>query len=109
MEEWAFQERQVREQATQAICEMNPTNVGRNLLINPEPVPFSPSALIGGTKKMYGHASGTSREVEETMRFAALTGVRPMIEQIPLDHVGDAFDRMLSGQARFRMVLTTGR
>src|SRR5205085_1562259 len=77
--------------------------------VDPEPVPFSPSALIGGTKKLYGHASGTSREVEETMRFAALTGVRPMIEQVPLDHVGDAFDRMLSGQARFRMVLTTVR
>jgi len=77
--------------------------------VNPASVPFNPSALIGGTKRVYGHASGTSIEVEETMRFAALTGVRPMVEQVPLDRVGDAFDRMLSGRARFRMVLTTRR
>jgi hypothetical protein len=41
--------------------------------------------------------------------FAALTGIRPSVEETPLEHVDAAFDRMLSGDARFRMVLTTGR
>jgi alcohol dehydrogenase len=76
---------------------------------SPEPIQVSPFALIGGGKKVYGHASGTSRDIEETLRFAALMGVRPMIEQAPLEDAADAVDRMLSGEARFRMVLTTGR
>ena len=65
--------------------------------------------LIGGGHKVYGHASGTSREIEETLHFAALTGVRPLIEEVPLRDAGTAVARMLSGQARFRVVLTTGR
>ncbi len=77
--------------------------------LSPEPLQVSPLALIGGTRRISGHASGTSREVEETLRFAALTGVRPMIEQMPLEDADQAFDKMLSGKARFRMVLTTGR
>jgi alcohol dehydrogenase len=77
--------------------------------VNPEPFEISPFALLGGGHKMYGHASGTSREVEETLQFAALTGIRPMIEELPLADAQSAFDRMLSGKARFRMVLTTGR
>ncbi len=74
-----------------------------------EPFQVSPFALIGGGHKMYGHQSGTSREVEETLHFAALTGIRPMIEEMPLADAGSAVERMVSGKARFRMVLTTGR
>ncbi len=77
--------------------------------VNPEPFEVNPFALIGGEHKMYGHASGTSREVEETLHFAALTGVRPIIEEVPLTDAGLAVERMLSGRARFRMVLTTDR
>ena len=77
--------------------------------VNPAPFEVNPFALLGGGHKMYGHASGTSREVEETLQFAALTGIRPMIEELPLADAQSAFDRMLSGKARFRMVLTTGR
>jgi alcohol dehydrogenase len=76
--------------------------------VNPEPFEVNPFALIGGGHKMYGHASGTSKEVEETLHFAALTGVRPMIEEVPLRDAGSALERMHSGKARFRMVLTTG-
>jgi alcohol dehydrogenase len=47
-------------------------------------------------------------DVEEPLQFAALTGVRPITETRPLDEVGAAYDRMLAGDARFRMVLTTG-
>ena len=70
-------------------------------------IEVSPYQLISGTKKLQGHASGTSREVEETMRFAALSGVRAMTEQVPLTQAPAAFSKMLSGDARFRMVLTT--
>ena len=76
--------------------------------VNPEPFEVNPFALIGGGHKMYGHASGTSKEVEETLHFAALTGVRPMIEEVPLHDAKSALERMRSGKARFRMVLTTG-
>jgi len=75
--------------------------------VNPEPFEVNPFALMG-EHKMYTHASGTSREVEETLHFAALTGVRPMIEEVPLSEAGSAFERMVSGKARFRMILTTG-
>jgi alcohol dehydrogenase len=77
--------------------------------VNPDPFEVNPFALIGGGHKMYGHQSGTSRDVEETLNFAALTGVRPMIEEVPLTDAGSALERMLSGKARFRMVLRTGR
>ena len=87
------------------------TNRGELVVIgvNPEPFQVDPFALLGGGHKIYGHASGTSKEVEETLHFAALTGVRPLIEEVPLTEAQSALERMSSGQARFRMVLTTGR
>jgi alcohol dehydrogenase len=75
----------------------------------PEPINVSPLQLIMGSKTVHGHPSGTARDVEETLRFAALTGVRAAIEESPLEDVSSAFERMLSGDARFRMVLTTGK
>jgi alcohol dehydrogenase len=74
---------------------------------SPDRIEVSPYQLISGQKKLQGHASGTSREVEETMRFAALSGVRAMIEEVPLEQAPAAFAKMLDGKARFRMVLTT--
>ncbi|MEO3875026.1 alcohol dehydrogenase catalytic domain-containing protein [Nonomuraea sp. B12E4] len=75
----------------------------------PEPIQVSPFQLITTSRTVHGHPSGTARDVEETLRFAALTGVRAMTETRPLDEVEAAYDRMLSGDARYRMVLTTGR
>lgn len=49
---------------------------------------------------MHGHPSGTARDVEETLRFADMTGIRPLVETCPLDDVQAAYDRMLSGEAR---------
>lgn len=74
---------------------------------DPAPIQVSPFQLIFGSKTVHGHPSGTARDIEETMRFAALTGVRPMTETLPLNQVDDAYNRMLSGEARYRMVLTT--
>lgn len=71
----------------------------------PEPIEVSPFALIATSRTVHGHPSGTARDVEETLRFAALTGVRAMIEERPLDDVASAYQRMLDGQATFRMVL----
>lgn len=76
---------------------------------DPEPIQVSPFQLIATSRTVKGHPSGTARDVEETMRFAALTGIRAMTETRPLDEVGAAYERMLAGEARHRMVLTTGR
>jgi len=77
--------------------------------LDPTPLEVSTLGLVGGEQKIYGHASGTSREIEETLHFAGLTGIRPLIEEAPLTEAQSALERMSSGQARFRMILTTGR
>ncbi|ARC58340.1 Alcohol dehydrogenase [Frondihabitans sp. 762G35] len=63
--------------------------------------------LVLGSRVVAGHASGTAKDSEDTLRFAARTGVRPMIETFPLEDAAEGFDRMMSGKARFRVVLTT--
>ncbi len=73
-----------------------------------EPMQIPPAMLIGGSKAIAGHASGHSGDSEDTLDFSALSGVRPMIETFPLERATEAYERMLSGEARFRMVLTTG-
>jgi len=52
--------------------------------------------------------SGTSIDSEDTLAFSALADIRPMVETMPLERAADAYDRMMSGEARFRTVLTTG-
>jgi D-arabinose 1-dehydrogenase-like Zn-dependent alcohol dehydrogenase len=73
-----------------------------------EPLTISPMQFIGGAKTISGHASGTSMDSEDTLAFSALVGVRPMIETMPLERATEAYERMMSGDARFRMVLTMG-
>jgi D-arabinose 1-dehydrogenase-like Zn-dependent alcohol dehydrogenase len=73
-----------------------------------EALGIPPAALIGGNTSIVGHASGTSRDSEDTLSFSVLTGVRPTIETLPLERASEAFEKMISGDARFRMVLTTG-
>ncbi len=73
-----------------------------------DPIAVPAAALIGGGKTIAGHASGTSRDSEDTLAFSALSGVRPMIETMQLERAGEAYEKMISGDARFRMVLTTG-
>jgi D-arabinose 1-dehydrogenase-like Zn-dependent alcohol dehydrogenase len=64
--------------------------------------------LIGGRRSIAGWPSGTSIESEDTLAFSAFSGVRSMNEEFPLERAGEAYDRMMSGKARFRVVLTTG-
>jgi D-arabinose 1-dehydrogenase-like Zn-dependent alcohol dehydrogenase len=75
---------------------------------SPEPIEVSPMLLIGGDRSVVGHASGTSKDSEDTLAFSVLSGVRPMIETRPLEEASAAYEKMMSGEARFRMVLTTG-
>jgi D-arabinose 1-dehydrogenase-like Zn-dependent alcohol dehydrogenase len=65
--------------------------------------------LISGSRSIRGWYSGTSIDSEETLAFSAFAGVRSMNEVFPLERVAEAYERMLSGRARFRVVLTTGR
>jgi alcohol dehydrogenase len=69
-------------------------------------IEVSNAQLITGEKTLRGHASGTSQEVEETMRFATQSGVRAIIEEASLDDAAQEFDRLLDGTVRFRGVLT---
>ncbi|MDQ0994335.1 alcohol dehydrogenase [Streptomyces sp. V3I7] len=72
----------------------------------PEPMAISPLQLIMRGRVVRGHASGTAQEVQDTMEFSALHGIRPTIETVPLSDVDEAYRKMMSGAARFRMVLT---
>ena len=72
----------------------------------PDPIEVMPAQLIFGTRSIQGWASGIPTDSEDTLRFAELTGVRPMIEKYPLEHAEDAYARMMSGKAQFRVVLT---
>ena len=72
----------------------------------PDPIEVSPIQLINGSRGIQGWASGTPADSEDTLHFAELSGVRPMVETYPLEKAGEAYDRMLSGKAQFRVVLT---
>jgi D-arabinose 1-dehydrogenase-like Zn-dependent alcohol dehydrogenase len=73
-----------------------------------ESLTVSPLQLIMKSRSVVGHASGSSRDSEEALAFSALSGVRARIEEYPLEQAAEGYDRMLSGAARFRVVLTTG-
>ena len=74
--------------------------------VTAENLPISPLNLINPGLSVTGHPSGTSRDVEETLHFALLSGVRAMVEEMPLAQAAQAFEAMDSGRARYRMVLT---
>src|SRR5205809_5889826 len=71
-----------------------------------DPIEVTPIQLISGSRTIQGWAAGTSADSEDTLNFAELSGVRPMIETYPLEKAAEAYERMLSGKAQFRVVLT---
>lgn len=71
-----------------------------------DPIEVTPLQLISGSRTIQGWAAGTPADSEDTLRFAELTGVRPMIETYPLEKAPEAYARMMSGDAEFRVVLT---
>jgi len=74
--------------------------------VSGEPLEISVAALIMGKRRVQGWPSGTAMDSEDTLRFSEMTGVRPMIEKYPLAKVNDAYERMMSGKAEFRVVMT---
>jgi len=70
-------------------------------------IEVDPLLLFGGRRSIAGWPSGTSIDSQDTLAFSALTGVRPITEVFPLERAPEAYDRMMSGKARFRVVLTT--
>jgi len=71
-----------------------------------EPLEVSPVQLIVGSRSIQGWAAGTPADSEDTLHFAELSGVRPMIETYPLEKAAEGYARMMSGKAQFRVVLT---
>ncbi len=71
-----------------------------------DPIEVTPLQLISGSRTIQGWWSGIPTDSEDTLRFSELTGVRPMIETYPLEKAGEAYERMMSGKAEFRVVLT---
>ena len=72
------------------------------------PISVSPAQLIGGSLSVKGWYSGMAIDSQDTLAFSILSGVRSMNEILPLQRAAEAYDRMMSGKARFRVVLTTG-
>ena len=83
---------------------------GRMIVVgaSADPMQISPFALLPGSTGVVGHSSGTSMDSEDTLRFSVLQDVRPSIETYPLEDAAAGYARMMSGDARFRVVLTTG-
>jgi D-arabinose 1-dehydrogenase-like Zn-dependent alcohol dehydrogenase len=74
-----------------------------------EPVQVPAIPLIMGRRSIMGWPSGTSVDSQDTLSFSALSGVRAMTEVFPLERASEGYEFMMSGKARFRAVLTTGR
>ncbi len=83
---------------------------GKLLVIGVPDKPFDVNAgmIVQTRRSIIGWPSGTGMDSEDTLNFSALTGIKPMIETYPLEQAEEAFNRMMSGKARFRVVLTTG-
>jgi D-arabinose 1-dehydrogenase-like Zn-dependent alcohol dehydrogenase len=76
--------------------------------VSMEPVKVQPMALVSRGQSVRGWASGASIDSEDTLKFSAMTGVKAQIERYPLERAAEAYARMMSGKARFRVVLETG-
>jgi D-arabinose 1-dehydrogenase-like Zn-dependent alcohol dehydrogenase len=81
---------------------------GKLIVVGAEssPIEVTPVQLIIGSRSIHGWASGIPADAEDTLNFSELTGVRAMIETYPLEKAGEAYVRMMSGNAQFRVVLT---
>jgi D-arabinose 1-dehydrogenase-like Zn-dependent alcohol dehydrogenase len=91
---------------TELIDGLGPTGKLVVVGISADPIAVTPLQLIVGERGLQGSAVGTPTDTEDTMNFAELTGVRPMIETFPLERAAEAYERMMSGKAQFRVVLT---
>jgi D-arabinose 1-dehydrogenase-like Zn-dependent alcohol dehydrogenase len=98
-----------KSQAMTAVLEGLGVN-GRLMVIGVglEPLEVSPISLIGRRRSIMGWPAGRPIDSQDALNFSVLTGVRALTEVFPLERAAEAYERMMSGQARFRVVLTTG-
>jgi propanol-preferring alcohol dehydrogenase len=84
---------------------------GRMLVVGaaPDPISVQTQDLIFGTRSLTGSLTGSSIENEDNLAFSLTQGIRPMIEVLPLTEAPKAYERMMSGRARFRVVLDIGQ
>ena len=68
---------------------------------------MNPAQLIFGARSLEGTLAGTAIDIEDTLTFSVFQNVRPIIETVPLERAAEAYARMMRGEARLRMVLTT--
>lgn len=94
------------EAMAQTVGGLNPRGELMTIGVTAEPLPISPMQLITPGVSITGHPSGTARDVEETMQFAVLSGVRAWIEERPLAQAAAGYAAMDLGQPRYRIVLT---
>jgi propanol-preferring alcohol dehydrogenase len=73
------------------------------------PIEVSPTALVFGSRSIEGALTGSTIDTADTLVFSVVENIRPMIETVPLEHAADAYARMMRGEARFRIVLLTGK
>ncbi|MEU6048778.1 zinc-binding dehydrogenase [Streptomyces griseus] len=74
-----------------------------------DPIEVGTIPLIFGARSIVGSLTGTPQDNEDNVGFASAQGIRPMIESVALEQAGEAYARMMSGDARFRMVIEIGR
>jgi propanol-preferring alcohol dehydrogenase len=74
-----------------------------------EAIELNPAQLIFGGRSIEGTLTGTAIDIEDTLAFSVLQNVRPIIKTVPLGRAPEAYARMMRGEARFRIVLTTGQ
>lgn len=85
---------------------LRPGGIAIVLGVGPEPIEVMDMDLIFGSRKLGGALTGDPATGDATLRFSALSGVAAMIEKVPLEEAAKAYERMKTGKARFRMVLT---
>jgi propanol-preferring alcohol dehydrogenase len=88
---------------------LRPEGVSVVLGVGPEPIETSSTDLIFGNRKLHGALTGDPATGDATLRFSVLSGASAMIETLPLEQAPAAYAKMMSGKARFRMVLTMDR
>jgi D-arabinose 1-dehydrogenase-like Zn-dependent alcohol dehydrogenase len=84
---------------------------GRLIVVgaSPEPIQVDPVQLIFGARSIEGSLTGTPVDIEDTLAFSMLHNIRPIIEMVPLERASEAYARMMHGEARLRVVLTSGQ
>jgi D-arabinose 1-dehydrogenase-like Zn-dependent alcohol dehydrogenase len=88
------------------VCHSDSFTVEGVIGVDAKSIEVSPLQLMSASRSIVGHATGASIDSQDTLAFSSLSGVGPIIETIEIAHAAEAYDRMMRGDARFRMVLT---